>query len=132
MNQSSAPAADVLKLRERALAEGRVVVTLPDGRTEVRSPALPRQRKRKRRSRTGVDPFATTRKVDRPMDNEQRSELRSLCRELRLPFDGTLTRGEASRLVPLLRQHAKTLQREQADLRRRQLSKRKKRERERR
>jgi hypothetical protein len=111
------------RLRERALAEGKVFVSSPAG-IEVRDPA-PRDygkcrgpgRRGRRGKKPEVDPFVTTRKIDRPMLNEQRSELRSLCRELRLPYDATLTRGQANRLLPQLRKYAKTLLREQQEQR---------------
>lgn len=115
MQEHSAPASEVLKLRERALAGGAVVVTLPDGSTEVRDPAPPTPRERKRRrKRREPDPFVTTAKRDRPMLPEQKAELAALSRDPLLNFDlqltRTLTRGQADSLIGRLRKVAKTRQ----------------------
>lgn len=66
----------------------------------------------------GVDPFAGVRKADRPMTDEQRSTLSAMSRDPLLSFDyrqaATLTRGQADRLIPRLRQVVK--QRKHAQL----------------
>lgn len=112
-NASAASEQDAGSLRDKALAAGRVVVTLPDGSTEVRDPAPPAPReRRRRRKRKEPDPFVTTARRDRRMTAEQRSELAALSRDRFLNFSQvpTLTRGEAERLIPKLRRLAKTRQ----------------------
>ena len=112
----SAISADTAKLRERALGEGKMFVTRPDGTAEVRDAptgqhrhsagtrgkrcrrrAKTRHRKRMPKSRPScpgpgmkgadVDPYVTTAKRDRPMLPEQRAELAALSRDRFLNFD---------------------------------------------
>lgn len=66
--------------------------------------------KRRAKSRKGsVDPFATTAKGDRPLTDQQRSELAQLARDPYMNFTGwqTLTQAQADRLIPRLRKLAK-------------------------
>jgi hypothetical protein len=109
---TTTPPAVSPELRAKALDAGKVIVTDAAGTVSITDPPRSPQQRRRRRKAKQVDPFVTTRKVDRPVTSQQRSELAALARDRQLNFDprlaATLTRGQADQLIAKLRAKAKT------------------------
>jgi hypothetical protein len=101
---------DDRELRDKALKAGKVIVTDVAGNVSMTDPPRSTHQRRKRRKPRRVDPFVTTRKADRPITPQQRSEFAALCRDRQLNFDprfaATLSRGQADQLIAKLRARA--------------------------